>query len=38
MTGEAEDFIFENADMNGDNEINAADIVKILNIIKSIGN
>lgn len=38
MTGEAEDFIFENADMNGDNEINAADIVKILNIIKSMGN
>ena len=38
MKGKTEGFIIENADMNGDNEINAADIVKILNIIKSIGN
>ena len=35
MTGKTEGLIFTNADANGDFEINAADIVKILNIINT---
>lgn len=35
MKGKTEGFIFSNADMNGDQKVNAADIVLILNIIKS---
>ena len=34
MNGETEDFIFNNADINKDEEVNAADIVLIVNIIK----
>ena len=34
MEGKTEGLNFINADANGDYEINAADIVKILNIIK----
>lgn len=37
LTGEAEDLIFLNADVNGDFEINATDIVKIISIIKNSG-
>ena len=35
MNGKTEGFIFDNADMNGDQKVNAADIVQILNIIKA---
>lgn len=34
MTGNEDGFIFKNADMNGDKEVNAADIVLIVNMIK----
>ena len=34
MIGKTEGFIFNNADMNGDQKVNVADIVQILNIIK----
>ena len=34
MKGETEKFIFKNADINEDGEVNAADIVLIVNIIK----
>lgn len=35
MTGKAEGLIFTNADTNGNRQLNAADIVKMINIIKS---
>jgi hypothetical protein len=35
MTGEADGFIFNNADVNEDNKIDAADIVKIVNLINA---
>ena len=35
MNGKMEGFIFDNADMNGDQKINASDIVLILNIINT---
>jgi len=35
MTGKAEGLIFTNADTNGNKQLNAADIVKMINIIKS---
>ena len=34
ITGKTEGFYFNNADANGDNVVNAADIVKIINIIE----
>jgi hypothetical protein len=34
MDGDANGFIFKNADMNGDKKINAADIVLLVNMIK----
>ena len=35
MEGDDEGFIFKNADVNGDEKINAADIVEVVNIIKA---
>jgi hypothetical protein len=32
--GKTENFIFKNADVNGDKKVNVADIVRIINIIK----
>ena len=34
MYGDIKGFNFKNADVNGDNKINAADIVEVVNIIK----
>ena len=34
MEGDDEGFVFKNADVNGDEKINAADIVEVVNIIK----
>ena len=36
MNGKTEGFIFDNADMNGDKKVDAADIVKLVNIIMKI--
>ena len=33
--GETENFIFKNADVNGDKKVNVADIVRIINIMKN---
>ena len=35
MAGDIKGFNFKNADVNGDNKINAADIVEVMNIIKT---
>jgi len=35
MKGKTEGFVFENADTNGDDKVDAADIVKIVNMVNS---